>query len=89
VDRKRTVVGIRPADVTVSGSDDGSSLEGEVTLLAPTGNDLWVEGQWRGNPIQGRAAPGESFQPGETAWFSIPCDRVCLFDRDTGERTGS
>jgi ABC-type sugar transport system ATPase subunit len=88
VDRKSLLAGVRPADIAVSCRDDGRSIEAEVTLVEPTGGRVWVHGDWRGNPVQGHAAEGEGFEPGQTAFFSIPPGRVLLFDRATGLRIG-
>jgi len=82
-------LGVRPADVRVHFEERPGTIPAEVTLLEPTGSDLWVVGRWRGQRLNGRAAPGVRLERGATAHFSIPSDRVYFFAADSGARLRS
>ncbi len=79
------VLGVRPADVLVHAGAREGALAATVALLEPTGSDLWVTGEWRGQRLKGRAA-GAAPERGATAWFSVPPERVYAFDAATGAR---
>ena len=80
------VLGVRPADVEVHSEPHAGALLAEVTMIEPTGSDLWVVGRWRGQRIKGHAAAGPRVEAGATAHFSVPPERVYLFAADTGAR---
>jgi len=80
------VLGVRPADVVVHAAPREGALAARVTLLEPTGSDLWVSADWRGSRIKGRAAPGAAPGRGATAYFEAPPERVYAFERATGAR---
>jgi multiple sugar transport system ATP-binding protein len=82
---REAVIGIRPGD-TVVGEGSESSLEVEVTLLEPTGSDVWVDGVYKNVPIKGRLAEGHEVNPGARAFFRVPVDKCHVFDKDSGER---
>lgn len=83
------VLGVRPADVDVHVEPHAGTLAAEVTLIEPTGSDLWIVGRWRGQRIKGRAAPGVRLERGASAHFSVPLERVYLFEVSTGSRLRS
>jgi ABC-type sugar transport system ATPase subunit len=80
------VLGVRPADVLVHTAPRAGAVAARVTLLEPTGSDLWVGADWRGQRIKGRAAPGAAPERGATAWFEASPGRVYAFERATGAR---
>jgi len=80
------VLGVRPADVQVHSAPRAGTLPAEVTLIEPTGSDVWVVGRWRGQRIKGRAAPGVLLEPGATAHFSVRPEGVFFFAAGTGAR---
>ncbi len=82
---REAVVGVRPGDIVVGQGGD-SSLEVEVTLLEPTGGDVWVDGIYQGVPIKGRLAEGAEVKPGEVARFQIPVEKCHLFEKESGNR---
>jgi multiple sugar transport system ATP-binding protein len=84
---REAVVGTRPGDMVV-GQGGESSLEVEVTLLEPTGSDVWVDGVYKGVPIKGRLAEGATVKPGETARFQIPAEKCHVFEKEGGNRIG-
>jgi multiple sugar transport system ATP-binding protein len=83
---KEVVIGVRPADVSVTAQAQPEAIAAEVMLIEPTGSDVWVVGQADGSRIKGRALPGETFRPGAPAWFRLAPERVHLFDKATGIR---
>jgi multiple sugar transport system ATP-binding protein len=82
---REAVVGIRPGDMVV-GEGGESGLDVEVTLLEPTGGDVWVDGVYEGVPIKGRLAEGASVRPGETARSQIPVGKCHVFEKESGRR---
>ncbi len=80
------VLGVRPADVLVHTAPRAGAVAARVTLLEPTGSDLWVGADWRGQRIKGRAAPGAAPERGATAWFEASPVRIYAFERATGAR---
>ena len=82
---REAVMGIRPSDMIV-GEGGESSLEAEVTLLEPTGGDVWVDGVYKGVPIKGRLTEGTTVKPGETARFEIPVEKCHVFEKESGRR---
>lgn len=80
-----TVIGVRPGDIVV-GEGGESSLDVEVTLLEPTGGDVWVDGVYKGVPVKGRLAEGVHVKPGETVHFQIPVGKCHLFRKESGQR---
>jgi len=80
-----TVVGVRPGDIVV-GEGSESGLDVEVTLLEPTGGDVWVDGVYKGVPIKGRLAEGAKVKPGETARFQISVGKCHVFEKESGRR---
>lgn len=86
VDNKDLVVGIRPADLVVSGQEDKEALKAEVALLEPTGSDTWVDGLWNDRVLKGKAVPDSKLTVGDQAFFTIPLGQVHFFDKKTGDR---
>lgn len=82
------VIGARPADITVTAKDAGHCLPVEVELIEPVGRETWVDGVWKGIKIKGRAAEGEILTEGGAAYFTLPSDKIHIFDKTTGQRTG-
>jgi ABC-type sugar transport system ATPase subunit len=80
------VLGVRPADVTVHSESVAGAVEAEVLVTEPAGSDLWAVGRWRDQKIKGRTASGARVRPHSTAWFSLPLERVYVFDRRSGAR---
>jgi multiple sugar transport system ATP-binding protein len=83
---EQCVLGVRPADVPVLRDSAQDAVEATVTLIEPTGSDLWVVGEWRGQRIRGRADASLHLMAGETAFFRLPAARLLAFDRATGAR---
>jgi multiple sugar transport system ATP-binding protein len=84
-DGREVVIGVRPGDIVV-GEGGESSLEVEITLLEPTGGDVWVDGVYKGVPIKGRLAEGVTVKPGARTFFRIPIDKCHVFYQDSGQR---
>jgi len=82
------VVGVRPGDVTVRAEETDETIRAAVVLIEPMGNDLWIVGDWKGQHIRGRAAPGEVLRPGASASFEVLPQALHLFDEVSGQRLG-
>jgi ABC-type sugar transport system ATPase subunit len=80
------VLGVRPADVLVHAAPRDGATAARVTLLEPTGSDLWITTDWRGQRLKGRAAPGAAPARGVTVYVEVPPERVYAFDRATQAR---
>ena len=80
------VLGVRPADVLVHAAPRDGATAARVTLLEPTGSDLWITADWRGQRLKGRAAPGAAPPRGATVYVEVPPERVYAFDRATQAR---
>jgi multiple sugar transport system ATP-binding protein len=83
---RRVVLGARPTDVTVGTVPTDDAVGATVTLVETTGPETWVVGDWHGQRIKGRAPPGAPVAQGSMAWFSVPCERIHLFDAASGAR---
>ncbi len=79
------VVGVRPNEVLV-GVEGDSGIEAKVTLLEPTGGEVWIDGEWNGLAVKGRLAEGARVKPGARAFFRIPVDKCHVFDKDSEKR---
>ncbi|HEX6267971.1 MAG TPA: ABC transporter ATP-binding protein [Burkholderiales bacterium] len=80
------VLGVRPADVLAHGAAREGATAARVSVLEPTGSDLWVSADWNGRRIKARAAPGAVLERGATVYLEIPRERLYAFDRATGKR---
>ena len=80
------VLGVRPADVLMHAAPRDGATAARVTLLEPTGSDLWITTDWRGQRLKGRAAPGAAPARGATVYVEVPPERVYAFDRATQAR---
>ena len=80
------VRGVRPADVLVHAARRAGAVAARVSLLEPTGSDLWVTADWNGRRLKGRAAPGVAPARGATVYLEAPPERVYSFARATGAR---
>jgi multiple sugar transport system ATP-binding protein len=83
---RRVVLGARPTDVTVGTVPADDAVGATVTLVETTGPETWVVGDWHGQRIKGRAPPGAPVAQGSMAWFSVPSERIHLFDAASGAR---
>lgn len=93
-DGAKVVVGLRPQDCVVSGSDragaprDGAGLRGQVVVF----EDLLEHGLATvrvpgiDDTLVVQTAAEETFSAGDTIHFAAPPERTYLFDSDTGER---
>ena len=80
------VLGVRPADVLAHGAPREGTSAARVSVLEPTGSDLWVSADWTGRRIKARAAPGAALERGATVHLEIPAERIYAFDRTSGSR---
>ncbi len=80
------MLGVRPTDVTVAAAPTEGAIEATVTLLESTGPETWVVGDWHGLRIKGLVTADSVVAEGATAWFSVPIERIHLFDAASGAR---
>ena len=80
------VLGVRPADVLAHGAAREGTHPARVSVLEPTGSDLWVSADWNGRRIKARAAPGAALERGASVYLEIPAERLYAFDRASGAR---
>jgi multiple sugar transport system ATP-binding protein len=80
------LLGVRPADVLAHAAPREGALAARVILLEPTGSDLWITAEWRGQRIKGRAAPGASPERGAIVYFETLPGSIYAFDRASGAR---
>ena len=85
-DAADAVIGVRPADIAVQATATEHAIEAQVTLIEPTGSDVWIVGHHADQRLKGRAALGTDLRPGMRAFFRLPSDKLYAFDRKTGER---
>lgn len=80
-------VGIRPEDLPVA--TEGKGLEAEAELIEAEGPATWVNLNWQGARLRGKAHEGEAgarITPGSRVYFVVSPERLHLFDPETGER---
>ncbi|MFQ5454581.1 MAG: ABC transporter ATP-binding protein [Nitrospirota bacterium] len=85
-ERKEVIIGIRPEDIRVSRVSKKGAIEMEVSIVEPTGAELWVNGCNNGIILKGMAKIEEEFTTGEKVYFILPSDKIHIFDRKTEER---
>jgi len=80
---REVLIGIRPEDIIIS-PDHGKGIKAQVMVTESAGPFYWVDCQWEGRNIKGRAS--ESMKPGTSCVISFPGEKIILFDADTGKR---
>ena len=80
------MLGVRPGDIRVRKEAGSGRIEGTVTLLEPTGGDLWVLGDCGGARIKGRTDSHAPIAAGDRVYFEIPAERVHIFEQSSGKR---
>ncbi len=79
-------VGIRPDDLVVDEAKAPGSLEVIVSVVEPAGPVDWVEVDWNGVRLKGRASPDASLKPGGKAFAAFYPDKALVFDAADGGR---
>jgi multiple sugar transport system ATP-binding protein len=82
-------IGVRAEDVVVTTSARDAADEARVMVVEPMGSETLVTLEYRRQRLVARVAGDARFEPGQTAWVSLPADRMLIFDRDTGTRIGT
>jgi ABC-type sugar transport system ATPase subunit len=85
-DGRTVTLGVRAEDVVVSASAGGAADQARVLVVEPMGSDTLVTLEYRGQRLVARLGGDAKFEPGQTAWVSLPADRVLTFNHDTGTR---
>ncbi len=86
--RRPFIAGIRPTDLAVTPVKGENALSGKVRFHEITGETTWIDLEWRGCRLRGKAGQGLRPERGGTAYFSIPPGKLHFFDRGSGERLG-
>lgn len=81
------LVGFRPQDLHQSRehSIDGSEFDAEVRVVEPVGTEAIVHGRSSLGDITATVGNFHDLSSGDPITFTIPPERVYLFDADTGE----
>jgi ABC-type sugar transport system ATPase subunit len=80
------VAGIRPTDLIIRREASETALAGKIVQIEPTGTDTWVDLEWRGKKMRGRAAASGEIPGNGTAYFTIPPEKLHFFDPTDGQR---
>jgi multiple sugar transport system ATP-binding protein len=84
----RVILGIRPEDLRPVQPGQGRAFEltGKVDLVEVLGGEVLVHLSFGGGELTGRFAAPPIPQVGSELRFSIPPDRIHLFDGESGQR---
>lgn len=82
----KVIIGIRPEDISVSASRNGSGMEASVALLESAGSFNWADVRYGDISLRGIAGENVDLMVGGTASLSFPATKLLLFDADTGLR---
>jgi multiple sugar transport system ATP-binding protein len=88
-DGATVTIGVRAEDVVVTAFPAEGGDQASVLVVEPMGSETLVTLDYRGQRLVARVAGDARFEPGQTAWVSLPADRVLIFDRETGRRIGT
>jgi multiple sugar transport system ATP-binding protein len=78
------VLGIRPDDLTVSDESSPRSIEVIVSVIEPAGPINWVEVDWQGVRLKGKAGADLVLKPGDRAFADFSRDNVLIFEAVSG-----
>jgi len=84
----RIVAGVRPEHIRIGVAPSPESVEAQVVVVEPIGNDTIVTLSRDGARIVARHSGEAAFEPGRPVWVAVERDRALLFDADTGVRIG-
>jgi multiple sugar transport system ATP-binding protein len=85
-DAPGVVLGVRPADLLAHPTPRAGAIAARVTLLEPTGSDLWITAERDGRRLKGRAAPQYEPQRGASVYFEASPERMYVFEESSGTR---
>ena len=80
---RRVRIGIRPEDMVVS---EGGTLQGNVTLVEPTGAESYVLVRSAMGECTLRMAGAASYAPGDALRMTVATHKIHVFDAQSGER---
>jgi ABC-type sugar transport system ATPase subunit len=86
IQESTSTLGVRAEDVVVSTSPVAGAAEARVLVVEPMGSETLLTLEYRGQRLVARAAGDCRLEPGQTAWISLPPERVLTFDA-SGNRT--
>jgi len=79
-------IGVRAEDVVVSGAPAAGFDPARIVVVEPMGSETLVTMDFRSQRLIARASGDARFEPGQTAWVSLPAGRLLTFDHDSGRR---
>jgi multiple sugar transport system ATP-binding protein len=77
-------LGIRPEDLTVTLKE--TPVIARAVLKETEGPATWVNVDWDGVTLKGRADNGEGIAPGLKVFLRIPDEKLHVFEKETGKR---
>ena len=78
-------IGVRAEDVVVTAASVADADQARVLVVEPMGSETLVTLEYRGQRLVARAAGDARFEPGQSAWVSLPPERIRVFD-GSGDR---
>ncbi|RKZ31177.1 sugar ABC transporter ATP-binding protein [bacterium] len=80
------IVGVRPEDIIAD--SENPLFEGEIEVVEPMGNEVFLTFRYRGKEMTARVAPDINPKPGDKVGFRFRTKKLHLFDGETEERIG-
>jgi ABC-type sugar transport system ATPase subunit len=78
-------IGVRAEDLAVASAPASGADEARVLVVEPMGSETLLTLEYRGQRLVARVPGDARFEPGHTAWISLPPDRTLTFDA-SGQR---
>jgi multiple sugar transport system ATP-binding protein len=82
-------LGIRAEDVVITSSATTGGEQGRVLVVEPMGSETLVTLDYRAQRLVARVAGDARFEPGQTAWITLPPERVLTFNASGGRMLNS
>ncbi len=82
---REVILGFRPEDVTVSTSPVPEAIKGTVYVTEPLGFDTILDIKVGPHLIKARVVGTIEVSIGDSIWFTVPKNKIYLFDKSTGK----
>jgi multiple sugar transport system ATP-binding protein len=76
---------VRAEDIAVTADQAPGADEARVLVVEPMGSETLLTLEYRGQRLVARVAGDARYEPGQSAWITLPPDRTLSFDA-TGQR---
>lgn len=80
------VLGLRPEHLSLAGSGNSGTCQGQVLMTEPTGPDTFVLIRLAGQEVTARMPPGVALSVGQMVTLRLDGHAASLFDTDEGRR---